>query len=80
IQVNMINFSYTFMKLAAIACFAKGYTHISGLSHTRGQESDRIAAMAEGLRKLGIYVETNQDSILISPARSKLKPAEFDSH
>lgn len=76
----MRNFSDTFMTLAAIACFAKGDTHISGLSHTRGQESDRIAAMAEGLSKLGIYVETTQDSILISPARSKFKPAEVDSH
>ena len=80
IQVNMRNFSDTFMTLAAIACFAKDDTHISGLSHTRGQESDRIAAMAEGLTKLGIYVETTQDSILISPARSKFKPAEVDSH
>ena len=80
IQVNMRNFSDTFMTLAAIACFAKGDTHISGLSHTRGQESDRIAAMAEGFTKLGIYVETTQDSILISPARSQFKPAEVNSH
>ncbi|APC91844.1 MULTISPECIES: 3-phosphoshikimate 1-carboxyvinyltransferase [Francisella] len=80
IKINMRNFSDTFMTLAAIACFAKGDTYISGLSHTRGQESDRVAAMAEGLTKLGIYVETTQDSILISPERSKFKPAEVDSH
>ncbi|MDE5022956.1 3-phosphoshikimate 1-carboxyvinyltransferase, partial [Francisella tularensis subsp. holarctica] len=54
-------------------------THISGLSHTRGKESDLIAAMAEGISKLGIYVENTQDSILISPARSKFKPADVDS-
>ncbi|WP_432773639.1 3-phosphoshikimate 1-carboxyvinyltransferase [Francisella salimarina] len=80
IEVNMRNFSDTFMTLAAIACFANSDTHISGLSHTRGQESDRVDAMAEGLTKLGIYVETTQDSILISPTRSKFKPAEVDSH
>ncbi len=80
IEVNMRNFSDTFMTLAAIACFANSDTYISGLSHTRGQESDRVDAMAEGLTKLGIYVETTQDSILISPTRSKFKPADVDSH
>lgn len=80
IKVNMRNFSDTFMTLAAIACFAKGDTHISGLTHTRGQESDRVFAIAEGLTKLGVYVETTDDSILISPAKSQFRHAEVDSH
>ena len=80
ITVNMRNFSDTFMTLAAIACFVDGDTHISGLTHTRWQESDRIAAMEEGLTRLGVYVETTEDTILISPARSNLQPAEVDSH
>ncbi|KEI35652.1 3-phosphoshikimate 1-carboxyvinyltransferase [Allofrancisella frigidaquae] len=80
IHVNMRNFSDTFMTLAAIACFAEGDTYIEGLSHTRGQESDRVAAIAEGLTRLGVYVETTKDSILISPARSSLKSAEVDSY
>ncbi|QIW09933.1 3-phosphoshikimate 1-carboxyvinyltransferase [Francisella sp. LA112445] len=79
VNVNMRNFSDTFMTLAAIACFADSDTYISGLSHTRGQESDRVSAMAEGLTKLGMYVETTQDSILISPSKSKFQPAEVDS-
>ncbi|QLE79725.1 3-phosphoshikimate 1-carboxyvinyltransferase [Francisella sp. Scap27] len=80
ITVNMRNFSDTFMTLAAIACFADSDTHISGLTHTRGQESDRVSAMAEGLTKLGVYVETTEDTLLISPARSNLRSAEVDSH
>jgi 3-phosphoshikimate 1-carboxyvinyltransferase len=80
ITVNMRNFSDTFMTLAAIACFADGDTHISGLTHTRGQESDRVDAMAEGLTKLGVYVETTEDTILISPVKSNLHAAEVDSH
>jgi 3-phosphoshikimate 1-carboxyvinyltransferase len=68
------------MTLAAIACFAEGDTHISGLTHTRGQESDRVDAMAEGLTKLGVYVETTEDTILISPVKSNLHAAEVDSH
>lgn len=80
ITINMRNFSDTFMTLAAIACFADGDTYISGLNHTRGQESDRVDAMAEGLMGLGIYVETTEDTILISPARSDLKAGEVESH
>lgn len=60
--------------------FADSDTHISGLTHTRGQESDRVSAMAEGLTKLGVYVETTEDTLLISPARSNLRSAEVDSH
>ena len=80
ITINMRNFSDTFMTLAAIACFADSDTYISGLTHTRGQESDRVDTMAEGLARLGIYVETTQDSILISPLRSNIKSAEVESH
>lgn len=80
IKINMRNFSDTFMTLAAIACFADGDTYISGLTHTRGQESDRVDAMAEGLTKLGVYVETTEDTILISPSRSNLHAGEVDSH
>ena len=80
IDVNMRNFSDTFMTLAAIACFADGDTHITGISHTRGQESDRVSAIAEGLEKLGVYTETTQDSLLISPSRSNIKSGEVDSH
>jgi 3-phosphoshikimate 1-carboxyvinyltransferase len=80
ITINMRNFSDTFMTLAVIACFAEGDTYISGLTHTRGQESDRVAAMAEGLTRLGIYIETTQDSIMISPSRSSLRSEKVESH
>lgn len=80
INIDMRNFSDTFMTLSIIACFADSDTHISGLTHTRGQESDRVAAIEEGLKKLGIYVETTKDTILISPARSKLRAGEVYSH
>ena len=77
---NSNYFSDTFMTLAVVSCFAKGDTYIQGLSHTRGQESDRVSAMAEGLTRTGIYVETKHDSILISPSRSNLRAGEVDSH
>ncbi len=80
VTVDMRNFSDTFMTLSAVACFADGDTHISGLTHTRGQESDRVSAMEEGLTKLGMCVETTEDTITISPSRSSFNQAEVYSH
>lgn len=67
VSVNMQNFSDTFMTLAAIAPFAKSTTTITNIGHTRLQESDRIAAMREGLEKLKIKVEEGPDWIRIHP-------------
>ncbi len=66
-QVHMRGFSDTFMTVAAVACFANSPTTLTGLAHTRLQESDRVSAMEEGLNRLGIVTETTQDSITIHP-------------
>jgi 3-phosphoshikimate 1-carboxyvinyltransferase len=80
VSVDMRNFSDTFMTVAAIACFAEGETHITGLAHTRLQESDRVSAMAEGLTRLGVKVDMTEDSIHIYPEVSKLKAGIVESH
>ena len=80
VTVNMRNFSDTFMTVAVLACFAQGQTHISGLSHTRLQESDRVFAMEEGLKKLGVKVESTQDTLHIYPQESNLQSAEVQGH
>jgi len=46
-------FSDTFLTLAAIAPLLEGPTKITGIAHTRHQETDRVAGMARELRKLG---------------------------
>lgn len=51
--------------MIAAAC-AKGKTRIAGAEELRFKESDRISAMAQGLRTLGINVETYADGIDIS--------------
>ncbi len=80
VTVDMRNFSDTFMTVAAIACFARGQTHITGLAHTRLQESDRVSAMAEGLTRLGVNVTTTKDSIHIYPEKSSLRAAIVEGH
>ena len=75
VTVNMRNFSDTFMTVAALAVFADTPTTISGLSHTRLQESDRVSAMADGLTRLGVAVETTEDTLTIKPDVSRLHGA-----
>lgn len=76
--IDMTGFTDTFMTLAAIAPFAEGKTTIQGLAHTRLQESDRVAAMTEGLTRLGAQVENTVDSITIYPG--PLHSGDIDSH
>jgi 3-phosphoshikimate 1-carboxyvinyltransferase len=60
-------FSDTFLTLAAIAPLLNGPTKISGIAHTRKQETDRVAGMASELRKLGQHVIETDDSLEIHP-------------
>jgi 3-phosphoshikimate 1-carboxyvinyltransferase len=61
-------FSDTFLTLAAIAPLLKGPTTITGIAHTRKQETDRVAGMARELTRLGQRVEESADTLTIHPA------------
>ncbi|MGD1882117.1 MAG: 3-phosphoshikimate 1-carboxyvinyltransferase [Paracoccaceae bacterium] len=47
--------------LSVVAAFATGKTHMTGVKELRVKESDRIAAMADGLRANGVTVEDGPD-------------------
>jgi 3-phosphoshikimate 1-carboxyvinyltransferase len=47
--------------LAVIAAFAKGTTRMEGIGELRVKESDRLTAVAEGLRACGITVRAGED-------------------
>jgi 3-phosphoshikimate 1-carboxyvinyltransferase len=64
---NFREFSDTFLTLAAIAPLLEGPTLISGIAHTRKQETDRVAGMARELKKLGQHVIELEDSLEIHP-------------
>ena len=55
--------------LMALAVTASGVTRIRGAAELRVKESDRIAVMAKGLRKLGVELEEFPDGIDISGGR-----------
>ena len=66
------------MTLATTALFARGMTTLRNIASWRVKETDRIAAMAIELRKLGAQVEEGQDFIRVTPAA--LKPAAIDTY
>ena len=51
--------------LAIAAALAEGDTVINGVKELRFKESDRISAMSEGLRRLGVDVEEREDGLTI---------------
>ena len=55
------------MTLAVMALYAQGTTVLRNIASWRVKETDRIAAMATELRKLGATVEETADSIRITP-------------
>jgi len=54
--------------LAVAAAFAEGRTVMRGAEELRVKESDRIAAMAEGLARLGVAVEALPDGLVVEGA------------
>lgn len=67
IDVDMNAISDTVMTLGAVACFAEGPTRIRNVAHIRHKETDRIAALATELRRLGAEVEESSDGLTITP-------------
>jgi len=67
ITQDFSEFSDTFLTLAAIAPLLDGPTRITGIAHTRKQETDRVAGMARELKKLGQDVVEEEDALTIMP-------------
>lgn len=65
--------------LAVLSAFAVGPTRIRGVANLRLKESDRLAALSEGLKRLGAGVELHADGITITPGES-IRAADIDSH
>ena len=61
------------MTLAVMALYAEGTTVLRNIASWRVKETDRIAAMACELRKLGATVEESADRIEITPPATPLQ-------
>ncbi len=78
IDVDMNAVSDTVQTLAVTALFAEGRTRIRNVAHIRHKETDRIAATATELRKLGAVVEESDDGMIVEP--QPLHGAEIDTY
>jgi 3-phosphoshikimate 1-carboxyvinyltransferase len=67
VDVDMNAFSDTVMTQAVVALFAQGVSRIRNVAHIRHKETDRIAAIATELRKLGARVDEQPDGLVIDP-------------
>jgi 3-phosphoshikimate 1-carboxyvinyltransferase len=65
--------------LAAAAAFAEGPFTVTGASELRVKESDRLAALAEGLAALGVPVRELPDGLVVEGG-SGLRGARVRSH
>ena len=70
------------MTAAVMALFADGRSTLRNIASWRVKETDRLAAMATELRKLGATVDEGSDYLSITPG--KLKPGvaidTYDDH
>jgi 3-phosphoshikimate 1-carboxyvinyltransferase len=78
IDIDMNDISDTVMTLAAVACFAEGPTTIRNVAHIRHKETDRLAALATELRRVGAEVEEFADGLTITPR--PLHGAEIETY
>lgn len=62
--------------LAAVAPFARGTTRITGVPHLRIKESDRLAAMARELGRLGVPVTELPDGLIVEGVWADAPPPD----
>ena len=68
------------MTLAILALFADGTTTLRNIASWRVKETDRIAAMATELRKVGATVEEGVDYIKVTPPAQLIPNAVIDTY
>ncbi|GAC1527477.1 MAG: hypothetical protein NVS3B11_28280 [Collimonas sp.] len=67
------------MTIAVAALYANGTTTLRNIGSWRVKETDRIAAMATELRKLGAIVEEGADYMAVTPP-AEIRPATIDTY
>lgn len=76
-KINVSQIPDLVPALAVTAAFANGVTEITGAKRLRLKESDRLACVAQGLRRMGCKVNEAEDSLTIYGG-SPLSGAEID--
>jgi 3-phosphoshikimate 1-carboxyvinyltransferase len=69
IEIDMNKTPDALPAMAVTAAFAEGVTRLVNVPQARGKETDRIACMAQELRKLSVQVEELPDGLVIQGGR-----------
>lgn len=81
VTVDMNHFSDQALTLAAVAVFADTPVKITNIEHIRFQECDRIRAISENMKKLGIRCEEGNSEITIYPGHTQTAELEtYEDH
>jgi 3-phosphoshikimate 1-carboxyvinyltransferase len=68
------------MTIAVAALFADGTTRLRNIASWRVKETDRIAAMATELRKVGAKVDEGEDYLVVTPPARLTPGAVIDTY
>ncbi|KPZ70699.1 3-phosphoshikimate 1-carboxyvinyltransferase [Shewanella sp. P1-14-1] len=79
VDLDMNHIPDAAMTIATVALFAEGTTKITNIYNWRIKETDRLAAMATELRKVGATVEEGHDYISVTPP-AVLNTADIDTY
>lgn len=72
--------------MAAACAFVKGRVELTGIAHLRGHETDRLAALAAEINRLGVSAHDTADSLVIeAPIPATVEAAQvlartYDDH
>ncbi len=69
IEADMADAPDGALALAIVCLFADGPSRLRGLGSLRHKESDRLAALSAGIRRLGGDASVDNDTLVIIPAR-----------
>ncbi|MEJ7648929.1 MAG: 3-phosphoshikimate 1-carboxyvinyltransferase [Nakamurella sp.] len=77
IDIDLHGASELAPTVAALAALAEGPSHLRGIGHIRGHETDRLAALEQNLRAVGIEASSDADALHIVPPSGPLHGAAW---
>lgn len=78
VDIDMNAISDTAQTLAVVALFAEGPTRIRNVGHMRHKETDRVAAVVNEIRRMGVEAEELDDGLAITPG--EIQPATIETY
>ena len=78
VDIDMNAISDTAQTLAVVALFADGPTSIRNVGHMRHKETDRVAAVVNEIRRMGVEAEEFDDGLAITPGT--IQPATIETY